>query len=161
MGKKGEALRAAKAQTYITMTKEQMQAHDRELLARYRETVGRELERRARELDDQMQDHVREEWRIREELFGGTHRDNLMTILQILLAVPTRILIEHFGWPSLDRGYNAHYRTARFADLLVDEINAITSDEMKDIRTYCDEVYDLYGIRYEYRDEEEDGHDAD
>lgn len=153
MGKKGEAMRAAKAQTYITMTKEQMQAHDRELLARYRETVGRELERRARELDDQMQEHVQAEWQKREELFGGTHRDNLMTILQLLLAVPSRILIERFGWPAVTDRNASRCRTARFADLMVEEVNSITSDDTKDIRAYCDEVFDLYGVRFEYKEE--------
>lgn len=154
MGKKGAALRAAKeTNTKYLFTKEQLQAHDQELLARYRETVGRELERRARELDDQMQGHVREEWQKREELFGGTHRDNLMTILQLLLAVPSRILIERFGWPAVTDRNASRCRTARFADLMVEEINSITGDDTKDIRTYCDEVFDRYGVRFEYKEE--------
>lgn len=42
----------------------------------------------------------------------------------------------------------------RYGDYLIDEINGIIEDETKDIRTYCDEVYDLYGVKFVQQDDQ-------
>ena len=40
----------------------------------------------------------------------------------------------------------------RFADYVVDELDKITQDENADIRRYCAETYDLYGVKFEVRE---------
>ena len=45
----------------------------------------------------------------------------------------------------------------RFSDYLIDEINAIVEDETKDIRRYCDEVYEEYGVKFIQQEVDENG----
>lgn len=161
MGKKGEALRAAKAQAACYhFTAAQLDEHDRQVRAAYKAKIvaeaQAEFDRRAKDYEAKTREWVEKEWHEREELFGGSHRDNMFTILSLLLACSSRVLIERFRWkPVPQNGGDRRYRTVRFAQALIDEINGIASDERKDIRKYIEDTYDLYGIRY--TQEEEDG----
>ena len=75
-----------------------------------------------------------------------------MQILALLLAVSCRVLIEKFHWKPIpkDGNYDRRNRTVQFCDCLVDEIQSITEDETKDIRRYCEEVRDEYGVEFKY-----------
>ena len=155
MGKKGAAMRAAKAQSVIrTFTEEQLRDRDQALLIKYRKQAKKEMDEYMASEKKRMWALIEEEWARRVNLLaandgtpGGFH-----TVLNLLLSTSCRVLIEHFGWPSLARTANRRYRTTRFCELLVEEINKITSDEYMDIRSYNDDTLRMYGIKFYMED---------
>ena len=165
MGKKGEQLRALRKQraTY-TFTGEQLDAHDQAVLQAGSEKIKRDLmekmEKEYAEKEAYIKKVIEDEWKAREDLFKGEDMaDNFFTILSLLLATSCRVLIEKFHWKPIpkDGKYDRRNRTMRFSDYLIDEINAIVEDETKDIRTYCDEVYEEYGVRFIRQEVDENG----
>jgi hypothetical protein len=162
MGKNGDALRAAKAQRLITFTREQLEAHDQTVRSAYAAQIKKVIEddfrQKMAENKAAFDEYAKAEWKHREELFGGTHNENLLTVLQLLLAAPSRVLIEHFGFPPVPKRKKiGRNRTADFAELLAEEVSKITQDETRDIRDYCDEVYEKYGVKYILEEAETDG----
>ena len=165
MGKKGELLRLQKKQraTY-TFTGEQLEAHDQAIVAARADKIKRDLMEQMEKEYAAREEHVKkvieEEWKSREELFRGEDMaDNFFLILSLLLATSCRVLIEKFHWKPIpkDGKYDHRNRTMRFSDYLIDEINAIVEDETKDIRRYCDEVYEEYGVKFIQQEVAENG----
>lgn len=165
MGKKGELLRLQKKQraTY-TFTGEQLEAHDQAIVAARADKIKRDLMEQMEKEYAAREEHVKkvieEEWKSREELFRGEDMaDNFFLILSLLLATSCRVLIEKFHWKPIpkDGKYDRRNRTMRFSDYLIDEINAIVEDETKDIRRYCDEVYEEYGVKFIQQEVDENG----
>ena len=161
MGKKGDLLRAAKAQnTVYTFTREQLEEHDnfvrRQFKDRVREDVAKKVEADTEARKKEIDEYLRQEWKKREEIFNGINEggDGFFNILSLLLATSSRILIEKFHWKDIpkDGVFDKRNKTARFADYLVDEINKITQDENADIRRYVEETYQLYGIKFIMKD---------
>ena len=165
MGKKGETLRLQKKQraTY-TFTGEQLEAHDQAIVAARADKIKRDLVEQMEKEYAAREEHVKkvieEEWKSREELFRGEDMaDNFFLILSLLLATSCRVLIEKFHWKPIpkDGKYDRRNRTMRFSDYLIDEINSIVEDETKDIRRYCDEVYEEYGVKFIQQEVDENG----
>lgn len=165
MGKKGEMLRLQKKQraTY-TFTGEQLEAHDQAIVAARADKIKRDLVEQMEKEYAAREEHVKkvieEEWKSREELFRGEDMaDNFFLILSLLLATSCRVLIEKFHWKPIpkDGKYDRRNRTMRFSDYLIDEINSIVEDETKDIRRYCDEVYEEYGVKFIQQEVDENG----
>lgn len=165
MGKKGELLRLQKRQTSTyTFTREQLDEHDRVVITAARDKLKRDLVEQMEKDYAAKEEHIKkvieEEWKAREALFKGDDMaDNFFTVLSLLLATSCRVLIEKFHWKPIpkDGKYDRRNATMRFGDYLVDEINAIVEDETKDIRTYCDEVYEEYGVKFIRQEEGTDG----
>ena len=180
MGKSGDALRRAKQEKVYTFTKAQLEARDQALIQNRKdlilEAAKKDLEeeriKKQRELDSYIEDvrkdleeerakkqqelssYIEAEWRQREELFGGSHRENMFLILSLLLAMPARILVEHFDFKPVPIGRRSRQtKIERFAEILAEEINRLMDDETKDIRRYCDETYELYGVRFNMQEE--------
>ncbi len=157
MGKKGDALRAMKAQkTAYTFTHEQLQEHDRVVILDAMRKAEKHLEEKARKefekKNEEIQKIITDEWMEREKIFMESHpNDNVISIMGLLMATSSRVLIEKFGWKPIpkDGKYDRRNRTMRYADYLVDELQGIMNDENADIRKYCDETYELYGVRFE------------
>lgn len=154
MGKKGDALRAERAaNARYTFTGAELEARDRMLIDRYRnqimEDCTRKLEAQFEQNVKEVDEHIAEEWKKREAMFQD-NGEKLSEVLRLLLATSSRILIERFGWKPIpkDGNYDGRNRTHRFAKCLAEEINMITGDETKDIRQYCDETYEKYGVKF-------------
>lgn len=162
MGKKGDLLRAQKMQrSMYTFTREQLEEHDRIVVEHAKDKIKRDLmakmEIEYAEREAHVKKVIEEEWKSREELFKGEDMaDNFFLILSLLLATSCRVLIEKFHWKPIpkDGKYDRRNYTMRYGDYLIDEINGIIEDETKDIRTYCDEVYDLYGVKFVQQDDQ-------
>lgn len=137
MGKNGKLLREQKAQkTVYTFTQQQLMEHDQFIVRQFQEKVNKTAVEK-----------VREEWNKREQMFSqGDYIENMNLILEHLLALASRVLIEKFGWKAPTR--NRNYNILKFGDYLVEEINMIVADEMQDIRRYVEETYQKYGIRF-------------
>lgn len=158
MGKSGDALRRAKQEKVYTFTKAQLEARDQVLIQNRKdlilEAAKKDLEEERIKKEREFVSYIEAEWRQREELFGGSHRENMFLILSLLLAMPARILVEHFDFKPVPVGRRSRQtKIERFAEILAEEINRLMDDETKDIRRYCDETYELYGVRFNMQEE--------
>lgn len=158
MGKSGDALRRAKQEKVYTFTKAQLEARDQVLIQNRKdlilEAAKKDLEEERIKKQRELDSYIEAEWRQREELFGGSHRENMFLILSLLLAMPARILVEHFDFKPVPVGRRSRQtKIERFAEILAEEINRLMDDETKDIRRYCDETYELYGVRFNMQEE--------
>lgn len=150
MGKSGAALRAAKNDNVIyTFSKSQLMDHDLLVIKNEEERLQQKLDEIRAQKNKELDEYLNDEWQKREELFRQSH-DSLVNLLGILLSVPARVLVEKFGWDSvpLDWDGKIDIPLARFSQAVVEEINTIAIDDTKDIRKYCDETYEKYGIKY-------------
>lgn len=161
MGKKGDALRAQRAAAArYTFTGAELETRDRLLIERYKNQLKQDYERYQRQLKEQekelkalhfeeMDQFISEEWKKREAIFRDDG-ERLSEMLRLLLATSSRVLIEKFHWKPIpeDGNYDGRNRTYQFAKHLAAEVNAICTDERKDIRQYCDETYEKYGVKY-------------
>lgn len=141
MGKSGDLLRAQKAEkkTYV-FTAVQLAAHDKFIV----DEAHEKLKAMAKE-------EVQKEWDKREAMFNAEDfAGNFMLIISMLLAVSSKVLVEQFKWTPIpkDKYFTNRYRLARFGNAIVDEINGVCMDEKSDIRVYCDEVYEKYGVKF-------------
>lgn len=98
---------------------------------------------------------IDEEWKKRMEAVSGeTEEERMKKVLGLLLSVPARILCEKFHWKEV-RDENDHCsRLLQFSKAVVKEVNRICDDENADIRRYCEETYELYGVKFTAEDEE-------
>ena len=157
MGKKGDMLRALKAaQKTYTFTHEQLKEHDRvvaiDALKRAEVELKKKVDAEYEAKNAEIQQFITDEWKSREEIFMESHpNDNVISIMGLLMATSSRVLIEKFGWKPIpkDGKYDRRNRTMRYADCLVDELQRIMNDENADIRRYCEETYNLYGVKFE------------
>lgn len=166
MGKNGELLRKLKAEkkTY-TFTSAQLQEHDEFVIRQKRDEIKRklvaEMDEKYKAKEAELQEAIRKEWADRESKFKGDDwSDNFFLMMSLLLSVSCRVLIEKFHWKPIpkDKYWNKTNRLARFGDAIIDEINGICNDEMKDIRWYVDETYELYGVKFmQTEDDDSDG----
>ena len=154
MGKKGAALRAERAaNARYSFTGAELEARDRMLIDRYRKQImeecTRKLEIQFEQNVKEVDEHIAEEWKKREAMFRDDGQ-RLSEILRLLLACSSRVLIEKFHWKPIpeDGNYDKRNRTYQFAKHLAAEVNDICTDESKDIRRYCEETYEKYGVKY-------------
>lgn len=154
MGKKGAALRAERAATArYSFTGAELEAHDQRLLERYREKIMADcrikLEEQFALREKEIDEYIANEWKKREAIFND-NGEKLSEMLRLLLATSSRVLIEKFHWKPIpeDGNYDGRNQTYRFAKYLAEEVNAICTDEKKDIRQYCDETYEKYGVKF-------------
>ena len=139
MGRKGDALRAAKKQqaTY-TFTAAQLSEHDRQV-------SDFAVQRRK----DEINEDVRKEWESRAREFASADmNENFMNAVAYMFAIPCRVLIEQFGWKPVRYANCPQTRTERLAVAMIEELNRITESEKKDIRTYARETFDKYGLKF-------------
>lgn len=154
MGKKGDALRAAKMKnTIYTFTREQLAAHDKAVKEAYKDTcmnkVNKYLEEEKRAIDAE----IEKEWKKREEDFGGPDsQDRFLNTLAYMLSVCSQILVRDFGWTPLPKDQNPHpqMKLVRFGTAVAKEVEKICDNEETDIRTYCDQVYETCGVKFDW-----------
>lgn len=150
MGKKGDALRAAKAQraTY-TFTAAQLEAHDKEVRMRTLERKKDELKAYAREVLDR-------DFEERTKLLTGDATDVTLNVFSMLISISCKVLVEHFGWKPIWRHSTSRNRLSRFVLAVQQETEALLNDELLDIRKYAREAYDVTGVMFEADTEEEE-----
>ena len=110
-----------------------------------RQAVKAEEERIRARLKDEMEQLVKEKWEQREK---QDEDERMKKALSLLLAAPTRILVEKFHWQPIK---NENYRRSRlmqFCEAVVKEVNRICDGEESDLKRYVEETYGLCGVRY-------------
>lgn len=162
MGKSGDLLRAQKAQKTIwTFNREQMVAHDQSVRQDYRERCIAELNKEHAKLEAELQQKVADANRKIAEAnkhLEETRQDFQMEMLNLLLCVSCRVLIEQFGFPSVkqEKPHPAN-RTYRFANALVETMNRFGEDDEDSFIKYCDETIELYGVGFRRSVDGEEG----
>ena len=137
MGKKGDALRAAKMQkTVYQFTREQLFQHDKQV---------------AKDALEKYHSHVEHEIG---DFFCEESNKNIERTFRFILAMSCKILIEEFKWPKLPEGRkeHPHSRVVRFANGVAKEINECNVGNPEDVDNYCEEVHRKYGIKFEWQE---------
>lgn len=86
--------------------------------------------------------------KIGEEFSTGDDDNDTHTVINYLLSVTVRVLIEDFGWKPPRCANCRRTKTERFVNRVLEVIDDIRSDDKKDIRDYAKETADLYGISF-------------
>ena len=158
MGKSGDALRAAKKHNATFMiTRELLEAHDNSMKELYKKTARESAEKWIAQERERIDKEIEEEWRQREKDFGGAgSEERFLNMLEYMLSVCTKVLIQEFGWKALPKDRNPHpaTRIVRFSNAVAKEVDAICNDESMDIRKYTEDVYEQYGVKYGWKEVE-------
>lgn len=134
------------AQTRYEYTNEQIEQIKNQAVAEAAERI--KAKTRA-EIDK----HIDEEWRKREEFFSGADEtERMQKALCLLMSVPVKILCEDFGWKSPRWENDMHNKLWRFVDAVIKEVNRVSDDQSIDIRRYGEEVTRKYGIEFVMQD---------
>jgi len=143
MGKKGDLLRAQKAQraTY-TFTAAQLEEHDRQI----RQAV---LERKKEELRTYARSVLDQDFAERQKLLEGSATDVTATVFSMLISISCRVLVERFGWKAIWKHTSGRNRLVRFVNAVQEEAERLINDELLDIRKYAAETYEITGVRFE------------
>lgn len=169
MGKNGRLLREQKRQnTVYTFTREQLIAHDNEVVKARIATLEaalaeREKQHRAEmetvyaEYDAKMKQAINEEWKQRKAAFmSEDFESNMLEFVRIAVMIPLRILVEKFGWkkvPENAKKSDGRYRIIKMHDYIAETLNALTADDLQDIRAYAAEAEKVTGIYFELLEE--------
>lgn len=160
MGKKGDALRAAKRQqTMYHFTREQLAAHDQFVREEFRERCTKDIEEKLyakmepifEEKKAELEKAILDDWDERKRLFASeVPENNFLEFICCMMSVSIRVLIEKFHWKPVpkDGFYDRRLAIVRFSDYVKAEIDMISADEMQDIRKYNEETFNLYGVKF-------------
>ena len=150
MGKKGELLRAQKAQrvTY-TFTAEQLKEHDRQVRMAA-------IERKREDLKAYAKDVLDRDFAERQKLLEGSAEDVTFTVFSMLISISTVVLVRDFGWKPIWKHTTRRNRLARFVTAVQEEAERLVNDELLDIRQYAAKAWEMTGVRLEATDEEEE-----
>ena len=110
------------AQTRYEYTNEQIEQIKNQAVAEAAERI--KAKTRA-EIDK----HIDEEWRKREEFFSGSDEtERMQKALCLLMAVPVKILCEDFDWKRPRRENDTQSKLWRFVDAIIKEVNKVSED---------------------------------
>lgn len=159
MGKSGAALRAEKKQraTY-TFTAAQLEDHDRAVIRdyqkRFHDTLKAKVDEEVAKSKAEAIEEINATWKARaDEFHTGNAGWDFMMLMQYLLSVSARILIEDFGWMPPGNGKGRPRKIERFADRVAEIIGEISADDLADITTYSKETFDKYGLQFKFTEE--------
>jgi len=149
---KGSQMREQKKQSVTyTFTQEQLAQRDKAVIQEYKDRIMADMHRQADEINAEVQENIKQEWAAREKLFSSRgFDDNLVEIIALLISISARTLVEDFKWEALpkDGNYRRSRKLYRFCEAVAKRIMDICADENNDIRSYNDETYELYGVRF-------------
>lgn len=118
----------------------------------------KELEKEAKRYREAAKKEADDYWNDLEAKFrSADSEENFMNMLQYHLSVGCRVLVEHFGWKPIPKDgiFDRRHKLMKYVDLVVHEIQDVCEDETKDIMTYAQETFDLYGCKFEFKEPEE------
>lgn len=148
MGKNGQLLRMQKAQrvTY-TFTREQLEAHDRQVTM---EAINRKKD----ELKNYARGVLDADFAERQKLLEGSATDVTVNVFSMLISISCVVLVQQFGWKPIWKHSTRRNRLARFVTAVQEETERLVNDELLDIRKYAAEAWDITGVRFEAGEEE-------
>lgn len=149
MGKNGQLLRMQKAQrvTY-TFTREQLEAHDRQVAM---EAINRKKD----ELKNYARGVLDADFAERQKLLEGSATDVTVNVFSMLISISCVVLVQQFGWKPIWKHSTRRNRLARFVTAVQEETERLVNDELLDIRKYAAQAWDITGVRFEPGEEED------
>lgn len=167
MGRKGDALRAQRKLNAryqvggVEISGAALADNNKRLIQEYtervRQTAIEEAHKQIEEREKAIWAKVNEEWDRRNELFNsGDMQNNLMEFTTLTVMITVKILHEKFGWRAVPEGRkrDGRYKFVRFHDYFATELNAISENELIDIRRYSEKVAKAVGIDFKVEVEE-------
>lgn len=143
MGKNGSVMRAQKQQHGYFYTNAQIAEIKRQAIESQRERLHEETRK-----------FIEEEFERRSEMIkGDTTEETMQMVLALLMSIPTKILVEKFHWKPITDESDNRSNLKKFSEEVVNETNAIFSDDHADIRQYIEQCYKKYGVKFEIVDE--------
>ena len=148
MGKNGALLRQQKAQrvTY-TFTREQLEAHDRQVAM---DAINRKKD----ELKNYARGVLDADFAERQKLLEGSATDVTFNVFSMLISISCVVLVQQFGWKPIWKHSTRRNRLARFVTAVQEETERLVNDELLDIRKYAAKAWDITGVRVEPSEEE-------
>ena len=130
MGKNGQLLRMQKAQrvTY-TFTREQLEAHDRQVAM---EAINRKKD----ELKNYARGVLDADFAERQKILEGSATDVTVNVFSMLISISCVVLVQQFGWKPIWKHSTRRNRLARFVTAVQQETERLVNDELLDIRKY-------------------------
>ena len=166
MGKKGDLLRAQKKQTktYV-FTAEQLEEHDRQVKAAYKEyaleRLADDIEKVRKEAEKVETENILKVWHRREREFKeGAPVEILANCLKYAFAISCNVMIRDFGWKVRKSSAGRKANIERFAEALAREFNAVTDSDVDGVAEYADRVRKEFGI-YFLREGDRDPYEGD
>lgn len=158
MGKKGDLLRARKAEAVIFhFTRRQMEEHDAAVRQEFRELLDQRMKEEVQKSKKEVDQYLLAEWDKRAEEFGAAgSQDRFAATMSHMLSIGAKVLIEEFKWTHINPNRNPgpRHRLIRWATRVADIVEDICSDETKDIREEANKIYEQYGVRFKWGTEE-------
>ena len=142
MGKKGDELRARKAQTVYSFTREQLERRDKTIVENYKrqyhDIMVRELERERQKIYSEA------------EKIWADERHNLFFIaMQYYCSMCCEVLIEHFKFIPTNK---KNGRLLRFVNAITNKVSELSESGIN-IDEYRNDVFQKYGIKFNWGDE--------
>lgn len=148
MGKKGQALRAAKAQKTISFTWQELEEHDAKVRREFLSLGEKQLDKINIQKQKEIMEELDADWERKAKIFcTGDKREDTEAIFRNLMFLSAQILIEDFGWVVPKRQLKTS-KILRFVSAMNERINDISRDDSKDL-LLCNEIFtDKYGIEF-------------
>lgn len=142
-------MRQQKAQrvTY-TFTREQLEAHDRQVAM---EAINRKKD----ELKNYARGVLDADFAERQRLLEGSATDVTVNVFSMLISISCVVLVQQFGWKPIWKHSTRRNRLARFVTAVQQETERLVNDELLDIRKYAAQAWDITGVRFEPSEEED------
>ena len=140
MGKNGKALQEKKLQREMTVTRAWLEDHDRQV----REQAIRD---RRKELEAEGLKVARKV--IKEWTDDDTGELDMRSIIQYMLAVTIKVLVDKFGWQTVPAGGkpdDKRHNIVKYALYVDDELEKLKN--YGNIKDYSQNVIDNYGIGF-------------
>lgn len=155
MGKNGDLLRAQKKQkTQFVITREWLEQHDKEVRENYKKIVYEEAQRWLDGERHKVDEEIKKEWEQREKDFGGVDsQDRFLLTLGYMLSACCKVLCRDFHWTPLpkDKVADPRMKLVKLCTAIAKEVEIICDTPDMDIRNYCDDVYEEYGVKFEWK----------
>lgn len=143
MGKKGDELRAKKAQTIYTFTREQLVSRDKAIIddykRRYNEVLIQELKKERQKMNEEA-----------EKVWAEDKHDLFFTAMQYFCSMGCKVLVEKFKFKVSGRKDG---KLRKFVNAIVQEVIDLSERDI-DVEEYREELYRDYGVRFDWSDEE-------
>ena len=149
MGKNGALLRAKKDNVTYTFTKEQLIAHDKQVIEQKRKLILEDMQKQADMYNERLAEGRK---KAEEELKADAYNkyeENFYAGYRYFCCKLVGILVEKFAFPK------CHGRANKLTRLLEDLMGEIIFPSEEEVDAYCNQVYDKYGVAFTREDIEE------
>lgn len=150
-------------QTGYHFTKEQLTEHDKQVSRQAVKNAEQYVVKKQTDaMEEKYAEHMKrfekeseEFWeKAQSEFKKGSEEENFWAWCRVMWAIPIEVLVETFGWKPLTEECCGDNRQnlVKFCNKCVEIISRVSQEELIDIRTYCKNVAEKYGVGFVVED---------